>query len=258
MIAEEFLQRYLSALLDGDRSRCRAVIEEVMQKGVPANSVYADIIWPVMVEIEQLLRADRIRPVQEHLATRINRTIVDQLQNKLPHRPSTGKKIVICCAQDELQELGAQITADMFESAGWEVRFIGGGLTNDDILEYVNDYAPDILLIYGTSPKQAPDVRRLIDTLRSVNAHPHMKIMLSGGVFNRAEGLWEEIGADMFAETAVKAVQIASNQHNTPVPNPTINKRKKKRIRFARQKEIETDTQTSSQAIPEQPVICAN
>ncbi|MHC4361368.1 MAG: cobalamin B12-binding domain-containing protein [Planctomycetota bacterium] len=215
MIADGILERYLDALLEGNRKRCRIVIEEALQSGIPANSVCADIIWPIMLEIEQLLRSDRITAVQEHMATRINRTIVDQLQNKLPRRPERSKKIVVCCAPEELQELGAQITADFFESDGWETRFLGGGLTNDDILGYTNEHAPDILLIYGTAPRQAPDVRRLIDTVRSVNAWPDMKIMLSGGVFNRAEGLWEEIGADLFAETAVKAVQIASE--NRPI-----------------------------------------
>lgn len=201
--------RYLAALLQGDRKACRAVIEEVLQTGTPATSVYVDIIWPVIVKIEELLRSDRISATQEHLATRINRTIVDQLQNKLPRRPVRNKKVIVCCAQAELQELGAQMIADMFESDGWDVKFLGGGLTNDDILAFVNECGPDILLIYGTTPKQTPIIRQLIDIVKSVNAWPNMRIMLSGGIFNRAEGLWEEIGADLFAATAIEAIQAA-------------------------------------------------
>ncbi len=223
------LEQYLAALLEGNRKRCRSVIEETMQTGVPANSVYADIIWPMMVEIDDLMRKGKISPAQEHLATRINRTIVDQLQNKLPHRPEKYKKVAICCSQDEIQELGAQIMADMFESDGWEVRFLGGGLTNDDLLAFVNEYAPDILLIYGTSPKQAPALRALIDTIKDVNAWPNMRIMLSGGVFNRAEGLWQEIGADLFAPTAFEAVRAASENGTSEPEARTINRRKRKR-----------------------------
>ncbi|RKY23370.1 MAG: hypothetical protein DRP62_06035 [Planctomycetota bacterium] len=211
MVSPDILERYLSALLKGDRKGCRTVIEEALHTGTPANSVYADIIWPIMVEIEKLQRSDTITSTQEHLATRINRTIVDQLQNKLPCRTSRGKKIVVCCAPNELQELGAQMMADLFESDGWDVKFLGGGLTNDDILAFINECAPDILLIYGASPKQAPDIRRLIDTIKDVNAWPNMRIMLSGGLFNRADGLWQELGADLFAATAVEAVHVASD-----------------------------------------------
>jgi methanogenic corrinoid protein MtbC1 len=203
------LERYLDTLLNGDRKACRAVIEESLQTGTPANAVYSDIIWPIMVEIEHLVRSDKISSTQEHLATRINRTIVDQLQNKLPRKPLRGKRIVISCAPAELQELGAQIMADLFESDGWEVKFLGGGLTNDDILAFIHEHAPDILLIYGSAPKQAPDIRRLIDEIREINAWPDMRIMVSGGLFNRAEGLWQEIGADLFAPTATEALQIA-------------------------------------------------
>jgi methanogenic corrinoid protein MtbC1 len=189
-----------------------------------------------MVEIEHLQRSGRIKTIEEHLATRINRTIVDQLQNKLPRRPKKNKKIVVTCAPDELQELGAQMTADLFESDGWEVRFLGGGLTNDDILAFVNEYSPDILLIYGSTPKQAPGIRRLIDIIKDVNAWPNMKIMLSGGLFNRAEGLWEEIGADLFAPSAFEALQVAYNDKPTDhYERRTIKRRKRKK------QKIETD-----------------
>ncbi|MHC4175030.1 MAG: cobalamin B12-binding domain-containing protein [Planctomycetota bacterium] len=230
MIKQDILARYLEPLLRGDRKACRAAIEQSLQSGIPANSVYVHIVWPIMVEIERLLRADKITTIQEHLATRINRTIVDQLQNKLPRRPRKNKKIVVCCAPDELQELGAQMLTDLFESDGWKVRFLGGGLTNDDILAFINEFAPDILLIYGTAPKQAPNVRRLIDTIKSVNAWPHMRIMVSGGLFNRAEGLWQEMEADLYAATALDALKEASNED--PIAHcerRTINRRKKRR-----------------------------
>lgn len=234
MIKGNILERYLDTLLQGDRKRSRAVIEESLQSGTPANSVYVDIIWQIMVEIEELSRSDRITATQEHLATRINRTIVDQLQNKLPRRPSRNKKIAVCCAPAELQELGAQMMADMFESDGWDVKFLGGGLSNDDILAFINEYAPDILLIYGTIPKQAPVLRQLIDTIKDINAWPNMRILVSGGLFNRADGLWQEMGADLFAATVLEALQVASE--DSPIePEPrTINRRKKKRQKAAK------------------------
>ena len=231
MVKQGIFERYLDALLKGNRPQCQIVIEEILHGGTPANSVCVDIIWPIMVEIEKLLRADKITPTQEHLATRINRTIVDQLQNKLPRRPNRNKKVVVCCDSHHLQELGAQMMADLFESDGWEVRFVGGGLTNDEILAYVNEYAPDLLLIYGIIPKQAPDVRRLIDIIKDIHAWPNMRIMVSGGVFSRAEGLWEEIGADLFATTAIEAICVASEnrQIKRPEGRRSVNRRKKRR-----------------------------
>ena len=228
MISQTLLDRYLSALLTGDRNASRTVIEEALQSGIPANTVYMDIIWPIMTEVDKLSRKDKITTAQESFATRINRTIIDQLQNKLPRKQAVPKRIVVSSSSSEHGELGAQMIVDLFESNGWEVRFLGGSVSMDDVVSYTHKYCPDYLLIYGINGDMAPEVRRLIDTIREINACPDMKIMLSGGVFERADGLWEEIGADLYASNPAEAVRIASmpaSEH--PVPERTINRRKR-------------------------------
>jgi len=232
MIDKIFLQQYLDALLTGDRRKCRAIIEEVLHhNSASIISVYSDAIWPIMMEIDELYRQERITSAQENLAARINRTIVDQLQNKLPRQPMIEKKVVVCSSLRESNELGGQMIVDMFESAGWDVRFLGGGLGNDDILAFVHEFRPDILIIYGTQPSETAEIRAIIDRIREINALPQMKIMLSGGVFGRAEGLWEEIGADLFAKDAFEAVQLASDDSQAKCkPVRTINQRKRKQL----------------------------
>lgn len=234
MVEEIILEKYLRALLSGDRVSCRSVIEETLKNGIPAHQVYIDIIWPIMVEIDHLYRQGSIDTAQEAFASRINRTIVNQLQNKLPRKREKLKKIVICTALNEQAELGGQMITDLFESDGWETRFLGGTVCNDDILSFIHTYHPDILLLYGMNGSDAPGIRRLIDTIREIDAWPEMRIMLSGGVFNRAEGLWEEIGADLYAENASQAVKVAdADQNILPVPQRTI----KQRARLASPKE---------------------
>lgn len=228
MAKKYVLERYLSRLLNGDRAGCRSIIEDTLKSGVPANSVYMDVIWPIMVEIDRLYDKDIINSAQEAFATRINRTIVDQLQNKLPRKAEKSKKVLVCSTSTEQGELGAQMITDLFESDGWEARFLGHSVNNDDILSFTNSYRPNVLLLYGISAKESPRIRSLIDKIKSVNAIPDLKIMLSGGVFDRAEGLWEEIGADMYAATACEAVKIASaEEDNRILPHRTIKRRKK-------------------------------
>lgn len=206
---EHIKARYLDKLLQGDRLGCRQVLGEALQTGTPATTTYTSLFWPIMAAVETLYREHRIDRATEHMATRINRTLVDQLQSKLPCSEPRGLKMIITCADDEPEELGAQMCADLFESDGWAVRFLGGGIPNDEIIQMAGEMQCDILFIYGTKPSGAPAVRQLIDTIRNINACPGVRFMLSGGVFNRAEGLWEEIGADLFAPTAKEALEVA-------------------------------------------------
>ena len=228
MDMQNITRKYVENLTEGDRVACRNIIGDALQTGIPANSIYTGLFWPAMADIEQLYRDHEIDIIVEHMATRINRTLVDQLQSKLPHNEPRGFKMIIACANDEPEELGAQMCADLFESDGWEVRFLGGGIPNDEILSMIAIFQPDIVFIYGTKPSGAPDVRKLMDKTREIGACPKVRFMLSGGVFNRAEGLWEEIGADLFAETAKEALEVALTDRRA---EPDLRKQRRKAAR---------------------------
>ncbi len=183
-----------------------------------------------MERVDELDRTDRISLAAHHMATRINRVIADQLQAHLERREPNGKRILITCADGEPEELGAQMCADLLEGDGWEVYFVGGAVPNDEILSLVGDLRPDILMIFGTQPRGVPGVRKLIDMIREVGANPTMNIMISGGVFNRADGLWQEIRIDLFARDIKEALEIA-REVQPRVPEPRVPGAPKKRRR---------------------------
>ena len=87
----------------------------------------------------------------------------------------------------------------------------GGGVPDDEVLSLIGSERPDLLIMFGTLPSGVPAVRKLIDYLREVNSCPNMQIMCCGGIYKRAEGLAEEIGADLYAPDAADAVAIATN-----------------------------------------------
>lgn len=211
MTSERLLNRFVPELLAGRRQHCRDILREALAGGIEPERLYKQMIWPAMEQVERLFREDRINTATEHMATRINRCMADQLQAHLHRAEPNGKKILITCADGEPEELGAQMCADLFESEGWEVLFVGGGVPADEILTLVGNNRPDILLIFGTQPSGVAGVRQLIDLIREVNANPTMNIMISGGVFNRADGLWKEVNADLFAKTASEALSVAAN-----------------------------------------------
>ena len=108
----------------------------------------------------------------------------------------------------------ARFFADLFESEGYTVRFAGGGVPEDEVLKLVGEFRPDLLVMFGTLPSGVPAVRKLIDYLREVNSCPDMQVMCCGGIYRRAEGLAEEIGADLYAPDGAAAVQVAG-EHPT-------------------------------------------
>ncbi len=233
MPSHHLLESYITPLLSGNRVACRTMVMQEASRSKDVRPLFHDLLWPAMERVEALFRGDRINTAAEHMATRINRTIADQLQGHLTQRDRIGKSIVITCADGEPEELGAQMCADLFEARGWEVYFLGSGVPNDEIYTLIGQIRPSVLLIFGTQPQGVPGVRHMIDMIREIGVNPTMNIMVSGGVFNRADGLWKEVNADLTAKTAADAIPIAETaEPRIPViPQPGAPKKRRRRRR---------------------------
>lgn len=220
----DLFQEYIENLFRGNRSQARRLILDAQDRGMDATKLLTTVVWSAMEQIDHLYRGNQISRVVAQMATRINRQVADQLQAVLPTSPRSGKRMVLVSGIGEVSELGTQITADIFEAHGWSVWFLGSSLPNDEILQFVGQIEPDVLCFYGATPSEAPIVRKLLDTIRQIGVCPDMQVLLSGGVFNRAEGLAEEIHADLFAAdplSAIEAVELnPTKQELIDAPQP--------------------------------------
>ena len=241
---------YLEPLLVGDRATCRKVIDDSMAGGASAYGLLTQLIWPTMELLQSLYREDRISISALNMATRLNRALTDQLTSKLERQDPNGRKALIFCGNAEPEELGGQICADLFEVDGWTVRFAGGGVPDDEVLKLIGDERPDLLVMFGTLPSGVPAVRKLIDYLREVNSCPNMQVMCCGGIYKRAEGLSEEIGADLYAADAKDSVAVANDDpaRRATVDQQTVGRMRRIRKAAARRSE-KGSTSTVDQTI---------
>ena len=231
---------FVKTLLVGDRPACREVIEKAAECGFSPRQLLLELCWPAQEAIRELYREHKISLAAQHMATRLNRATVDRICGSLAMEAPNGRKVMLMCGDSEPEELGGQITADLFEAAGFEVKFLGGGIPNDEVLHILGHWRPDLLVLFATLPKDMPAARTLIDYLRDVNAQSGLQVMCCGGIYKRADGLAEEIGADLFAEDADDAVRIARQfpQQRATAQQQTVGR--KRRARRAQEKRSST------------------
>jgi methanogenic corrinoid protein MtbC1 len=211
MVLENLNRAYVENLLAGNRRACRDIIQQALAQDASPAELYENLLWPAMEHVARLWKEDRINRATEQLATRINRMIADQLQGLLACVTPCGRKAVLLCAPHEPEELGAQMICDMLEARGWEVYFLGGGVPDDEVLMLIGLHRPDVLIIYGTRPDNTPAIRGLIDNIRHIDPCPEMNVMLTGGIFARTDGLWNEVKADLCATDLREAIEMACN-----------------------------------------------
>ena len=179
----------------------RQCVAEAITSGWSPEEVSENGFWPILDSIQTLYRSDQMTSVAHHYATRLLRSLVDQVQAGYTQQSSNDKTILLFCGPCESDDLAAQIVADLCEADGWKVKFGGGGVPADEILAETNDCKPDALCMFSSSPSDAPHIRSIIDTIKSIGASPHTQVVVGGGLFNRVDGLAEEIGADLWASS---------------------------------------------------------
>ncbi len=210
---ELIVERLFQALITGDRCAARQIVAETRaESNCSAADLAHEIYWPALEMINNLFRNDQLTTLAHHYSMRILRSLADQAQCEFAQGERRGRKVCMFSGHSEADELAGQLTADLIEADGYEVYFGGGGIANDEILAEVGEQRPDILLMWASAPSDAPNIRQLIDTIRGVNACPSMQVVVGGGVFNRAPGLAEEIGADLWARTPGELIECLATQ----------------------------------------------
>jgi MerR family transcriptional regulator, light-induced transcriptional regulator len=222
MPQEALVERFFETLITGDRPAARAFLAQAEKTlGGPVELV-TDLFWPTHQMIEKLYKADQLSRLNHHMATRLLRVLIDQNASKMTFNYTAGKKIFALCGPSENEELGAQMAVDVLEANGFEVTFGGSGVASDEILGTVNEEKPDVLLTFCSAPQDLPEIRAMIDQLREIGAADSTQIAVGGGVFNRAEGLAEEIGADVWATSPL---EMAFTLIDEPERRAAVNQR---------------------------------
>lgn len=208
MSQDHKLEQFFETLIAGDRAGARAVVNEARGCSDGPVDLLMGLFWPAHETLEKLFREDQLDILSYHMATRLLRILVDQNAAQMTFDGSRSKRVFAACGPSEGEELGSQMAVDLLEANGFTVSFAGGGVPADEILAKVNADQPDVLLMFSSAASDLPEIRRIIDTLGEIGACPNLQIAVGGGVFNRAEGLAEEIGADIWAWTPLEMAEV--------------------------------------------------
>jgi methanogenic corrinoid protein MtbC1 len=226
MSQEILVERFFETLVSGNRQAARSIVQETLDQNVTPEMLLTDLFWPAHEMIERLYKSDQMEIVAYHLSTRLLRMLVDQAAARLVVRQTRTKTVFASCGPSQGEELAAQMAVDLLESQGFDVTFTGGGIPADEILSQVQERQPDILLLFASAASDLPGIRSIIDTLKEIGACSSTQIVVGGGVFNRADGLAEEMGVDQWAYSPADLVDLlvtsVEEVQQTRVPVATV------------------------------------
>ncbi len=197
------VEHLLERCLRGDRGEVRDYVDHLLVEHAP-DRLLMSVMLPALDRVQQLDRQDGASQAAVNLMIRAMRLASGRVIEQLDPTPLDAtlgpRRISLHCGTSLVEELQGEIFAAVLEHDGHIVRFSGGGVPADEILADVGRNDPDVLLLFASSATDAPGIREVIDTIRTIDSRPHLQIAVGGGVFRRAPGLAEEIGADLWAD----------------------------------------------------------
>lgn len=198
---------YLEAILAGQRRIAVDRILALVREGVPVRDVYLRVLQPAQHEAGRLWQRNAIHPAAEHFCTATTQLVMSLLYPRIFTRRRRGRTFVGVAVQGNLHELGARMTCDLFEMAGWDTVHLGADLPAESIVEVVAERRPDVL---GISATLVPQLGAVADLARRVRrSGAPVRILVGGHAFHGHPELWREVGADGFAPDAASAVDAA-------------------------------------------------
>jgi len=181
-LAAEFAEQMSEVLCAGDGLRSAAVVDEALAEGLSPTDIQSLVIAPAMVRIGELWESGVVTVAEEHLATSISQRVLIKLfaVMKATHSQEVhaGQRIVLAAIQGQHHVLGLRMIADVLETAGFDVFYLGADTPVGSLRSFIAKHQPSVVgLTFGTSV----DVGWLADSLWAIHqVAPEARIMLGG------------------------------------------------------------------------------
>ena len=202
-------QRYMRALLDGQRHVASQLIQRSVEEGVSVRDVYLYVFQRTQHEIGRLWQTNQVSVAQEHYCTAATQLIMSQLYPYIFNTGKNGRVLVATCVSGDLHEIGVRMVSDFFEMEGWDTFYLGASTPAPDLVRELVARSADVLAVSATMSFHVRAVADLIAAVRS-RLGDRVKVLVGGYPFNVDPDLWRRIGADGCARDAGEAIELAS------------------------------------------------
>lgn len=115
--------------------------------------------------------------------------------------------IIMCTVKGDIHDIGKNLVIMMLQGAGFDVVDLGVDLSVETVTEKVKEIKPNILGLSALLTTTMPEIKNIIESLKTHGLRDSVKVMVGGAPLNAAFA--EEVGADGYGRDATEAVELA-------------------------------------------------
>ena len=179
-----YRESFLTALLAVDSRASEEVVHSALADRIGPATIDAQIIGPAMIEIGRLWEQGEVSVAQEHLATGIASQAAALAARAAGSpddcitAPMQGQVVLLANVAGEEHVLGLRMAADVLQSLGADVRYLGSSISSDELCGAAAQAQPAVIGLSLTLPALAPQLEQQVNALRELC--PDARLLLGG------------------------------------------------------------------------------
>ena len=205
----DLARKFLLAVLESREADAFDLVMAAFADGATITDLHKHVLQRVQVEMGRMWQMAETTIAEEHYCTGIVTSLLSMMRSKSERPTPNGRRVITANVSNETHSIGIQFVSQSFESHGWSVIGLGSNTPVIAIAEAVRDFGCDVIAL---SVNIVLYVRQTADLIATLREHPFtasVPILVGGQPFNLVDDLWQVVGADGFASSALESPVVA-------------------------------------------------
>ena len=204
---EEIVAGIEQTFLSYDKEELWSRVSDALDQGFDAEFILNECLTPVLRKMGDMFERGEVFIPHLVVAADMAEETVGKL---LPHMPAgrTQKKarVIIGTVAGDIHDLGKNLVGTMLSVSGYEVFDLGKDVPIQRFVDEVKEKNPQFIGMSALMTTTMVNQKGVIDALKENGLRERVKVLVGGAPASR--NWMEEIGADGYAQDAVRAVRV--------------------------------------------------
>ena len=209
----EISESYYEALIDTDRDRALAIVEQALVEGIsPEEMVFSVVVPSIDRMLTELIDSREATLAQHYICSKVSSEVTDKLLPLFSRKQKMKGTIILGTARGDFHGLGKKIVGGCLRANMYHVHDLGINVKPEKFVNEAVRLNADIIgvssmMIHTTLGEQgASMVRKIIDERELQN---RIKLIVGGAPYRFDSRLYKKVGADGWSDNAMEVVDLA-------------------------------------------------
>ncbi len=202
---QELVEKLFNAMLVLDYENVKNILLDSINNSENQDFTSEELLIESQKKFGELWVQGDIALSQVYMAGKICEDVIEEISPNFKPKNLYSEKIYTVVLED-FHILGKKMLDSILRIAGFKISDYGFGISVEALLEKLKQDNPQLLLISTLMLNSALRVKVLVDEMKKLKLRT--KVIVGGAPFNIDSDLWKNVGADGYAPTATKSIEV--------------------------------------------------